>query len=150
MNRFVAGVVAGLTATAALSALMLMKSAMGLMPELDVIAMLSTMMRTGEAMAWVAHFAIGALWGILFAVTVRVFPGSSCWMRGVIFSVVPWLLMMIIIMPMAGAGIFGMELGVMAPVMTLMLHLVFGAVLGFTFGALAKADEWHRESSRIA
>ena len=42
--------------------------------------------------------------------------------------------MMIIMMPMAGAGLFGMSLGIMAPLMTLMLHLIFGLVLGWIYG----------------
>lgn len=41
--------------------------------------------------------------------------------------------MMVMLMPMAGAGLFGMNLGVMAPVMTLVLHLIFGAVLGLSY-----------------
>lgn len=51
----------------------------------------------------------------------------------------PWLIMMIAMMPMAGAGLFGMGIGVAAPAMTLMLHLIFGAVLGAIFGAGAGA-----------
>ena len=33
----------------------------------------------------------------------------------------------------AGAGLFGLALGMMAPVMTLMMHLIWGAVLGYTY-----------------
>ena len=51
------------------------------------------------------------------------------------FSVLAWLLMMLIPMPMAGAGFFGITLGIYgAPVMTLILHLIWGAVLGYTYG----------------
>lgn len=46
-------------------------------------------------------------------------------------------MIMIMLMPMAGAGLFGIALGVMAPMMTLVLHLIFGAVLGWTYGRLA-------------
>jgi hypothetical protein len=52
--------------------------------------------------------------------------------------VAAWLGMMIIVMPMAGAGLFGMNLGIMAPVMTLVLHVVFGAVLGAVYQMRAK------------
>jgi len=38
------------------------------------------------------------------------------------------------VMPMAGAGFFGMQMGLMAPIMTLVLHLIFGAVLGLVHG----------------
>ena len=46
--------------------------------------------------------------------------------------------MMVMVMPMAGAGLFGMAFGVMAPMMTLVLHIVFGAVLGAVYQAQAK------------
>jgi len=36
-------------------------------------------------------------------------------------------------MPMAGVGLFGMTMGLMAPMMTLVLHVIFGAVLGVTY-----------------
>lgn len=44
--------------------------------------------------------------------------------------------MMVAVMPMAGAWIFALNLGIMAPIMTLMLHVIFGAVLGWTYGLL--------------
>ena len=52
-----------------------------------------------------------------------------------IFGVGAWLMMMIAVMPMAGAGLFGMNFGMVAPVMTLVLHIIFGAVLGGVYGA---------------
>ncbi|MEE8290878.1 MAG: DUF6789 family protein [Candidatus Tectomicrobia bacterium] len=45
--------------------------------------------------------------------------------------------MMGIFLPMAGQGFFGMNGGVVIPVMALLLHLVYGAVLGITFGKLS-------------
>ncbi len=128
------GVVAGLVATVALSVLMVMKHALGLMPELDPIGMITHMLGMSTPLVgWVMHFMIGIVWGIAFALTSRMFPGAF-WLKGMLFSVVPWLIMMIVMMPMAGAGFFGLDLGMAAPVMTLMLHLVFGAVLGAVYG----------------
>lgn len=37
--------------------------------------------------------------------------------------------MMVMVRPMAGAGFFGLNFGISASVMTLMLHIIFGAVL---------------------
>ncbi len=37
---------------------------------------------------------------------------------------------------MAGAGLFGLKLGMIATVMTLILHLIWGAVLGYIYGKL--------------
>ena len=45
--------------------------------------------------------------------------------------------MMLVLMPMAGAGLFGINMGIMASMMTLVLHLIFGAVPGWVRGRLA-------------
>lgn len=131
------GMVAGFVATVVLSGLMVIKSMIGLMPELDVIAMLTRMMgASSPATGWIAHFATGTVvWGGLFARLDPNLPGDSHWLKGIAFGVGAWLLMMIAVMPMAGAGFFGMSLGMMAPVMTLVLHIVFGAVLGGVYAA---------------
>jgi hypothetical protein len=42
---------------------------------------------------------------------------------------------------MAGAGLFGLDIGMMAPVVTLVLHVVFGVVLGGTYGLLGDRKE---------
>ncbi len=131
------GILGGLAGTAVMSALMLMKSAMGVMPQLDVIHMLSGMMGVSAAMAWVIHFMIGAVWGALFALSYRAIPGGGSVVKGMLFGTGAWLLMMVMVMPMAGAGFFGMNLGVMAPMMTLVLHIIFGAVMGLVYGKQA-------------
>lgn len=134
MGNIGKGILGGIVATAVMSALMLMKSAMGIMPQLDVIQMLSMMMGVSIAMAWVVHFMIGAIWGLLFALGYRAIPGRSSVVKGILFGVAAWLLMMVMVMPMAGAGFFGMKMGLMAPMMTLALHIIFGAVLGLVYG----------------
>lgn len=128
------GILGGIVATAVLSGLMLMKNAMGIMPQLDIIKMLSSMMGVSMAAAWMAHFGIGAMWGALFALAYRVIPGGTAVVKGMLLLTGAWLLMMVMVMPMAGAGLFGMHMGLMAPMMTLVLHLVFGAVLGLVYG----------------
>jgi len=137
MKYLLSGFVAGLVATVVLSVLMIAKSMMGVMPELDVIAMLSAMMGAPALVGWLAHFMIGTLaWGGGFALLYDVIPGKDATARGVAFGIAAWLGEMILVMPMAGAGVFGMSLGLMAPMMTLALHIVFGAVLGVTFRVL--------------
>lgn len=137
MNKYFAGFVAGFVATVVLSLLMIVKSMMGLMPELDVITMLSRMMGMPAIMGWIAHFAIGTIaWGGLFALIQDRLPGNTLWLRGVVFGIGVWLMMMIAVMPMAGAGLFGMALGIMAPMATLILHIIFGAILGGTYSVL--------------
>lgn len=139
MGNLLKGLVAGFVATLVLSALMVMKAKMGIMPELDLPKMIAGMMgKPDEPMiGWAIHFMIGV---ILYGVAIAVFggkrPGDSPVGRGMMIAVVGWLIMMIMLMPMAGAGMFAMKMSIMAPVMTLVLHLIFGAVLGWTYGRL--------------
>ena len=54
------GIVAGFVATVVLSAMMLMKQSMGLMPELDPITMIAEMAgASSPAIGWIGHFVIG-------------------------------------------------------------------------------------------
>ncbi|GMR17450.1 MAG: hypothetical protein BMS9Abin32_557 [Gammaproteobacteria bacterium] len=132
------GIIAGLVATLVLSLIMVAKGMMGLMPGLNVIAMLSTMMHAGPAVGWIAHFMIGALvWGLGFVALSKFLPGSSSLVQGISFGIAAWLMMMLLVMPMAGAGLFGLKMGAMAPILTLMLHVIYGAVLGGVFGKLS-------------
>jgi hypothetical protein len=137
MQNVPAGLVAGFIATVVLSAMMVIKGMMGVMPELDVAAMIGMMMGASIAIGWVIHFLIGTIaWGGGFALLYGLIPGENAVVKGIGFGVAAWLGMMIVVMPMAGAGLFGMTLGILAPVMTLLLHVVFGAVLGGVYGML--------------
>jgi len=143
------GMLAGFAATLVLSAIMFMKAMMGLMPELDVIGMLSGMLGTSPAVGWVVHFIIGTVfYGAAIALLAPSLPGGPT-VSGMILGAAGWLIMMVLIMPMAGQGLFGMNLGIMAPVMTLVLHLIFGAVLGWTYGTLMvhELSDPHRRST---
>jgi uncharacterized membrane protein YagU involved in acid resistance len=137
----VRGVSAGLVATLVLSAAMLMKRSMGLMPELDPIGMITTMAgASSAAVGWIGHFVIGAIfWGVGFAILSPYLPGAY-WLRGLIFAFGAWLVMMIVVMPMAGTGVLGLGLGMMAPVATLLLHAVFGLVLGGVYSFLSDGE----------
>lgn len=142
MNIYIRSMMAGLVATIILSMIMLMKSMIGIMPDLNVIRMLGKMAHDmmgigGPGIAWLIHFMIGTvLWGVLFAVLFGKLPGNNPTVKGIAFGILAWFLMMLIPMPMAGAGLFGLKMGLMAPIMTLMLHMIYGAVLGFAFGKL--------------
>lgn len=141
MNNNVRGIVAGLVATIVLSILMVLKGMMGMMPELNVIAMLAGQMGGSTMMGWVAHFVIGAIiYGLAFANLRGVLPGGSDAVKGIVLGIVGWLIMMIAVMPMMGAGLFAMGMGMMATVATLVLHIIFGLVLGLTYAKLGNGN----------
>ncbi|WP_133493375.1 DUF6789 family protein [Alcanivorax sp. 24] len=143
MNLYLKSMIGGFLATVVLSLLMMLKAQMGLMPGLNVITMLSGMLHTqlgipaSPAIGWLMHFAIGTvMWGLLFAFLYDLLPGRGPIGKGMAFGCAAWLMMMVLPMPMAGAGFFGLKIGMMAPVMTLILHIVWGWVLGMVVGAL--------------
>ncbi len=140
MNKITAGILSGLIATSVLSALMVMKGMMGLMPDVDVINMLAQRMGSGPAMGWIAHFMIGVVgYGIGYALIFSSLPLDGHSVRGMALGVAGWLVMMVVLMPMMGASLFGLQMpgGMMAPIATLMLHIIFGLVLGLAYAKLS-------------
>lgn len=150
MNKITAALVAGFAATVVLSIMMIAKTMMGVMPELDVIAMLGTMMSVSTATGWLGHFVIGTvIWGGAFALLYDIIPGGTAVVKGIVFGIAAWLGLMILVMPMAGAGLFGMSFGLMAPIMTLVLHIIYGVVLGLVFDRLVTPEGYRaNEASR--
>lgn len=137
LNKFSAGMVAGFAATVVLSLIMLVKSAIGLLPELNVIRMLANFVNGPLASGWILHFIIGTVvWGILFVLYQQMTLRRNFVVKGMLFATAAWLAMMLVVFPLAGAGLFGLVIGPMAPVMTLILHLIFGAILGLTYSML--------------
>jgi hypothetical protein len=56
--------------------------------------------------------------------------------------------MMVLLMPMAGAGFFEIIFGAMAPFMTFALHVIFGAALGGVYGLERPEPAPHLQFSR--
>lgn len=134
-------VVAGLIATTAMTIFTFMAPLMGI--EMDIPAMLASTMGAPVIIGWLAHFMIGIVLALSFAAVYNPKFGSGNKIKsGVIFSIFPWLMAQIIIMPMmsvmnGGGFINGLFSGsIILAIASLMGHLVFGAVLG----ALYKTD----------
>jgi uncharacterized membrane protein YagU involved in acid resistance len=139
-NPVMRGIVAGLAATSVLLLLALTKA---WIPQLDLGVVLeriadAALGRIGlPAVPFagvVLHYAIGTLWwGALFGILVPILPGERLWLKGVYYGAVAGLLVMLMVMPLAGAGYFGMQMSLPAPMVTLVLHMTYGAVLGIAY-----------------
>lgn len=139
MRNVSRGMAAGLAATLALSALMIVKATFGLLPEVDVIGLLAEASATSRTLGWIIHLVIGiVLWGGLFARFYPYVPGSNPLRKGLVFATAGWLVMMLVVLPLAGVGLFGLGVGMILPVMTLLLHWVFGTILGAAYGRSAR------------
>ncbi len=140
MNKLVMGMLAGFAASVVLSVIMLVKGMMGIMPDLNVIDMLAGQMNSGPLLGWIAHFMIGIIgYGLVYALVFASHATGGHPTRGMLLGLSGWLLMMVMLMPMMGAGIFGLQMpsGIMVPVATLILHLIFGLTLGLSYAKLS-------------
>ena len=136
-RNFAKGLAAGFVATCVISVLMIVKTMIGFAPQVSVIAMLTRMAGAGTpGVGWAIHFAVGTLlWGGLFSWIDSNLRSEIYWLHGLGFAFFAWLAMMILLMPLAGAGFFGLELGAAVPVVTFVFHMIYGAVLGAVYGA---------------
>jgi hypothetical protein len=144
MSDVIKGTVAGGVATAVLSAVMLLIGATGFEPQLELTRMLLTLLdepATQFALGWTLHIVIGSLGlGALFAYIEPRLGADTHTRSGVLFGVIAWLFMMLVIMPAAGDGYFGFQVSHIAPIIMLVQQVLYGAVLGWTYGKLSPAQ----------
>ena len=124
-------VLAGLAGTAAMTMLMLLAPGMG-MPPMNMGAMLGSVMGGSVALGWVAHFMIGTVLALTYAVWFAARLQGAPAVRGATFGLLPWLMAQLVVMPMMGIGFFSGS--VLAAGGSLMGHLVYGAVTGQIYG----------------
>jgi hypothetical protein len=56
---------------------------------------------------------------------------------GVLYGIVAWLIVMLVFLPAVGVGYFGFQLSLFAPLVMLGLQVLYGGVLGWTYGKLS-------------
>ncbi|MBI3977959.1 MAG: hypothetical protein HY331_07230 [Chloroflexi bacterium] len=95
------------------------------------------------AQSWVyltlmIFFVGGILWAVLYAAVFEPRLSGPAWLRGLIYSLVPGVLSLVIFLPIVGGGFFGMHLGAgpLPIVGSLVIHTVYGVVLGVVYGPL--------------
>jgi uncharacterized membrane protein YagU involved in acid resistance len=136
--------VAGLIATAAMTALLLIEPSIGL-PSIAVgqilsssLGLASARLAAGPALGWLIHFIIGALLALLYAaVFERRLPGGEL-ARGLIYGVLVFVAAQLLFMPLVGGGFFSRGDGQLITG-SLLGHLVYGGVTGWIYGGPAAA-----------
>lgn len=133
---------AGVAATVVMTAMMMFVAPlMGV--HMDIAASLAGMMNMPWAVGLAAHMMLGVIvFPLVYAfILASRLPGSPV-LRGLIFGSVLWLMMEAAVMPMLGAGFFGMNgPGMKGAVAALMAHLAYGAILGFLAAGRSSAAE---------
>jgi uncharacterized membrane protein YagU involved in acid resistance len=120
----------GLFATAAMTMLMVLAPMMG-MPKMPIGNMLAGFMHMPVVLGWIAHFVIGTMLAAGYVFIFKPMVGGGV-LKGVLFSLIPFFMAQLVVMPMMGAGLFSSHTP--APLMmvmgSLIGHLVYGIVLG--------------------
>lgn len=140
MSDVFKGMLAGGAATIVLTLVMLIFSAIGFEPQLELTRLLLILLDAPNdyVLGWVGHIAIGSIGlGGLFAYVEPRLGVDTHVKSGILYGVIVWLVSMLVFMPAAGAGYFGFQLSIFAPVVMLGLQVLHGFVLGWTYGKLA-------------
>lgn len=132
-SRLARGALWGVIATIAMSILMIVGMATGAAPMPEPIPkalveiVVSGPMPLVLGLAVISHLAYGGFWGAaLTQVTQRV----TLW-KGLGLGLFLWLVMQTAVLPLLGWGLFGTAVTPAIAVATLVLHLIYGGVLGW-------------------
>lgn len=105
---------------------------------MDTIYWMGAMLgRPGDhVIGWLMHFILGSVvFGALFAwVSPKMF--GPLWLRGAIYGLVLWLLVMVVGLPMTEAGMFGKMYSPDLAIAFFVSKLVYGIVLGVIYSKL--------------
>jgi uncharacterized protein DUF6789 len=87
--------------------------------------------------ATVVFFVGGLIWAALYGLVFEPRLRGPAWQRGVQFALGPWLISLVVLLPLVGGGFLGFSLGAgpLPIVGNLILHVVYGAVLGVVYGS---------------
>lgn len=123
---------AGLLGTLVMTGVGLYAAPLMGMPAMNPADMLAGKMGGVPLLGWVGHLSIGIILAIVYSMFfLRRLPGPPLF-RGAVFSLIPWVMAQVIVMPMMGMPLFSGDV-VMAGG-SLLGHLAYGAVLGATAG----------------
>jgi hypothetical protein len=147
-------ILAGLAGTAALTLILAWGPTVGA-PALNLPLWDGTFFTLNLGVAvtlgYVVHFAIGVVLALLYQSRVAPRLNGEGWWRGALFGLMVWAGLMLVGLPLfdwldplvqngllTAPGLFALGLGMTAPVMLLLAHLVFGAIVG----AITAIDEY--------
>ena len=136
------GAISGVVASALVSGGIYLASLLGLVQALDPMRAAAGIALHPASLGWVTYFILGVvLWGTVFALLSPVLPGPF-WCKGAAFGAAAWLLTIAIAQAAEASTMEPLALG------PIVVHLLFGVLLGLTYGTLL--DESERRISRRA
>ena len=127
--------ISGIAATAMMTLFTYMAPLMGI--KMNIPAMIADAMGLPLVFGWAAHFMIGIILAFIYAgIYLPATKSESSLKNGAIYSLFPWLMAQIVVMPMMSA-MKGMDLisglfsgSILQAMGSLAGHVVYGLVLG--------------------
>lgn len=128
-------VIAGFAGTVVMTLFTYMAPLMGF--SMDIPKMLSSMFGNILVIGWIMHFMIGIILAVSYGlIFFNKLSFSNPILKGAVFSLLPWLMAQLIVMPMMtsmqgmgfAAGLFSGSL--LIAMASLMGHLLYGIVIG--------------------
>lgn len=125
-------VIAGMIGSLVMSVVGVYAAPMMGMERMNPADMLAGQMGGSMVMGWLGHLMVGAILAVIYALFfVNRLPGPPA-VRGAIFSLAPWLMAQLLVMPMMGMPIFS---GSMSMAMgSLVGHVIYGLAIGALIG----------------
>jgi uncharacterized membrane protein YagU involved in acid resistance len=129
--NFGRAVIGGLIGTAVMTMVGLFAAPMMGLPPMNPAEMLAGPMGGSMILGWGAHLMIGVILALGYALVNSALPGPGA-ARGAIYSLAPFFMAQLLVMPMMGMPLFSgsatMAMG------SLVGHIVYGAVVGGIYG----------------
>jgi hypothetical protein len=81
------------------------------------------------------HITAGILWALVYAYFIEPRLMGTWWQKGMAFSLILWVLSLVVFMPLVGAGFLGLSIGAgpLPALVSLGMHLFYGLSLGFFY-----------------
>ena len=124
-------VIAGLIGTAVMTLVGLFAAPMMGLPPMNPAEMLAGAMGGNLILGWGAHLMIGVILALGYALVGSMLPGPGI-ARGAIYSIAPFLMAQLLVMPMMGMPLFSGSASM--AMRSLVGHIAYGAVLGRIYG----------------
>jgi hypothetical protein len=87
------------------------------------------------------YLAGGLIWALVYSQVESRLPGAP-WKRGVTFAMLPAIVSLVVVLPLLGGGLFGVAFGAgpLPAIGNILLHAVYGAILGVVYGPFGDRD----------
>ncbi|HHI70208.1 MAG TPA: hypothetical protein ENJ91_04345 [Rhodobacteraceae bacterium] len=124
-------IIGGLIGTIIMTLMMMYLAPMMTGHSMDIAAMLGGMMG-GWMVGMVVHVILGVIvFPIIYVLFFYHVIGGTCVVRGMAYGIVLWLIAVVVVMPLAGAGVLMSNVGGMKAVIAALIgHLVYGGIVG--------------------